>query len=131
MIVADANVIAYFTLSSPYSELAEQLHKSDPHWIAPALWQSEIRSVFVQYLKRSALTLQQALTRLAALELMFEQRVFEVPSASVLALAIDSGCSAYDCEYVALAQQMNCSLVSMDKKLVREFPKTAILLTDT
>jgi predicted nucleic acid-binding protein len=131
MIVADANVIAYFSLTSPYSELSEQLHKSDPHWIAPALWSSEIHSVFVQYLKRSVLTLQQALTRLATLELMFDQRVFEVPSASVLALAIDSGCSAYDCEYVALAQQMNCSLVTMDKKLVREFPKTAILLTDT
>lgn len=130
MIVADANIIAYFTLSSPYSDLAERLHESDSHWIAPALWQSEIRSVFVQYLKRSMLTLQQALTRLAALESMFDQRAFEVPSAPVLALAMDSGCSTYDCEYVALAQQMNCSLVTMDKKLVREFPATAVLLTD-
>ena len=50
MIVADTNVIAY---PSPYTELAERLFGTDPHWIAPVLWRSEMRNVLALYLRRS------------------------------------------------------------------------------
>ncbi len=40
-----------------------------------------------------------------------------------------TGCSAYDCEFVALAIKLNTHLVTMDKKLLRAFPKCALALT--
>ena len=36
-----------------------------------------------------------------------------------------SNCSAYDCEFVALAQYLDVPLITADKKILREFPDIA------
>ncbi|MDJ0588832.1 MAG: hypothetical protein QNJ72_02395 [Pleurocapsa sp. MO_226.B13] len=41
----------------------------------------------------------------------------------------NSKCSAYDCEYVALARQLEIDLVTADRKILAEFPSTAISLS--
>jgi len=38
----------------------------------------------------------------------------------------DSDCSAYDCEFMALAMKLDTRLVTVDKKLLRAFPKRAV-----
>jgi len=53
---------------------------------------------------------------------------FEVDSRSVLELVRDSDCSAYDCEFIALAVKLGTKLVTADKKVLRAFPKRAIAL---
>lgn len=40
-------------------------------------------------------------------------------------------CSAYDCEFVALARTLSTKLVTMDVKLLRAFPGIAVALTTT
>ena len=59
-------------------------------------------------------------------ELLMVDREFTMPSVSVMNLVATSTCSAYDCEFVALARQLSVKLVTQDKKLLREFPETAI-----
>jgi predicted nucleic acid-binding protein len=51
---------------------------------------------------------------------------FEVNSTQVMSLVSDSSCSAYDCEFVALADDLNLQLVTFDEKIIREFPDIAI-----
>jgi predicted nucleic acid-binding protein len=46
----------------------------------------------------------------------------------VLELVRDSDCSAYDCEFVALATKLDAKLVTMDRKLLRAFPKRVVAL---
>jgi predicted nucleic acid-binding protein len=53
-----------------------------------------------------------------------------VRTADVLRLVNASGHSAYDCQYVALAQRLGVSLVTGDKRLPRLFPETAVLMED-
>jgi len=53
---------------------------------------------------------------------------FEVDSHAVLNLVRDSDCSAYDCEFIALAIKLNTKLVTADKKLLRAFPACAVAL---
>ena len=53
---------------------------------------------------------------------------FEVDSRFVLELVRDSDCSAYDFEFIALAMQLKCKLVTMDQKLLRAYPMHAISL---
>lgn len=50
---------------------------------------------------------------------------YEVPSALVMQLVIASECSAYDCEFVALAQYFGVPLATQDRLLLRSFPETA------
>ena len=48
---------------------------------------------------------------------------YEVPSAHVMQMVNSSGCSSYDCEFVALASYLGVPLITADKKLLREFPE--------
>ncbi len=60
---------------------------------------------------------------------MLEGAEFVVDSVSVLELVRDSRCSAYDCEFVALAKRLDTKLVTMDSKVLRAFPAFAVSLT--
>ena len=130
MIVVDTNVIGYLYLANPNSPQAEQALRKDATWTAPLLWRSEFRSVLALYLRKQWLSLeasQQIMTE--ALGLMQEQE-YEVDSDQVLRLVASSRCSAYDCEFVALAQALGLALVTMDKQILRDFPKLATSLAD-
>ncbi len=129
MIVVDTNVIGYLFLTSPHSEQAEQALLKDGDWIAPLLWRSELRNVLTQYIRQQRLLLEdcQQIMR-QALELMSGHE-YDVDSLMVLELAHQSHCTAYDCEFVALAQVCGVSLVTLDKQLLKSFPEIAISLT--
>ncbi len=53
---------------------------------------------------------------------------FAVDSSAVLELAATSGCSAYDCEFVALAEYLDVPLVSAGRKLKKRFGTRVKLL---
>ncbi len=128
MIVVDTNVIGYLFLSSEHAPSVEKALKKDSQWSAPILWRSEFRNVLALYLRKNLITLQQAQQIMnGALELM-RGREYEVLSYEVLRLVSESKCSAYDCEFVAVANDLNVALVTVDKQLLREFPSVAVAL---
>lgn len=130
MIVADTNIISYLFLPTSYSERASQLYRVDPEWAAPELWRSEFRNVLALYLRQSVISLTEALTLQDEAESLMADREFILPSAAIMNLVASSTCSAYDCEFVALARQLSVKLVTQDKKLLREFPETAVSLDE-
>ena len=128
MIVVDTNAIGYLFLSSEHAPSVEKALKKDSEWAAPILWRSEFRNVLALYLKKKLITLQQAQQIMnGALELL-RGREYEVSSYEVLRLASESKCSAYDCEFIAVANDLNVHLVTVDKQLLREFPSVALSL---
>lgn len=80
------------------------------------------------YLRKGLLTLPKALIIQDRAESLLRGFEHEVASAHVLQLAEWSGCSAYDCEYVALAQEFGVPLVTQDRALLRQFPNNAMSL---
>lgn len=50
---------------------------------------------------------------------------YSVVSRQVPSLASRSGCSTYDCEFVALAQDLNVLLVTTDRLVLKAFPAIA------
>ena len=130
MIVVDTNVLAYLALPSPYTASAEQLLLQDPDWIAPVLWRSELRSVLAQAMRKKIISYETAVAMQAEMEDFMGGREYDVTSLDVLSLVSQSNCSAYDCEFVALAQACQCPLVTMDSKLQKAFPQTATLLIE-
>lgn len=128
MIVVDTNVIAYLWLPGDSTAAAERLLAEDADWAVPLLWRSEFRSVLVGAVRRRTLPLPRALAIAAAAEAQLEGREYSVDSARVLSLAHRSGCSAYDCEFVALAEDLGARLVSNDGAVLRAFRTVAVPL---
>ena len=130
MIVVDSNVLAYLFLPGEHTARAESLLGQEPDWAAPVLWRSEFRNILAGYLRRGTLDFAQATVLQAAAEALLAGREFEVDSIAVLELVRDSNCSAYDCEFVALARKLGVRLVTMDAKLIRAFPEDAVSLAE-
>jgi predicted nucleic acid-binding protein len=128
MIVVDSNIIVYLCVPGKRSNDADLALRKDPHWIAPLSWRSEFRNVLAFYVRKKRLTLTAAQEIMDnALQLMAGQE-HEVDSAHALRLTAESGCSAYDCEFVALAQSLGIELVTVDKQVLSAFPDTAVAL---
>ncbi len=130
MIVVDSNILAYLYLPSEYTGLAENLLEKNPYWVAPILWRSELRNVLATYLRKKILDVHQIYAIVQEAEDLMRDREYEIESNDVIQLVARSQCSAYDCEFVALAVRLKCKLVTMDKKILLNFPDIAIALTD-
>ena len=118
MIVADTNLIAYLLILGQYTNEAESVYIKDPQWVAPLLWRSEFRNILALYVRRGLMDLNDAYGTMEQAERLMRGQEFEIVSARVLRLAATSGCSAYDCEFVALAQDLGVTMVTSDRILV-------------
>ena len=128
MIVVDTNVTAYLWLPGDLTGAAERLLSEDADWAVPLLWCSEFRSVLAGAVKRKVCRADRAIAIAHAAEEQLTGREFAVESAEVLRLAHESGCSSYDCEFVALARALGVPLVSNDREVLRAFPDIAVPL---
>ncbi len=99
---------------------------ADPDWVAPLLWRSEFRNVLTLLARREALSFDRAIEAAELAETLMAGAEFAVGSGPVLELARASGCSAYDCEFVALARQERAPLLTTDRQILVAFPRVAI-----
>ena len=123
MIVVDANVIAYLLIPGQYTAASEGLLLQDQDWAAPRLWRSEVRNVLANYVRTGQMEWTDAAMLFDRASEILGGNEFEVETSDVLRLSKASGCSAYDCEYVALAEFLDLPFVTADAKLRRAFPK--------
>jgi predicted nucleic acid-binding protein len=128
VIVVETNVICYRWMSSQNSAAAEAALAKDPHWITPLLWRSEFRNIVALAIRKKAITIQAAQEIMRKAEATFEHSEFAVSSDAVLRLVARSNCTAYDCEFVALADAEKVQLVTADRQILHEFPEVAISL---
>jgi predicted nucleic acid-binding protein len=55
-------------------------------------------------------------------------REYTVPSGRVFEAVTKSTCSAYDCEFVAVAEDLGVPLVPADNRILNDFPDLAVSL---
>ena len=128
MIVVDTNVIGYLYLSSERSVQAEQALVKDPDWAAPLLWRSELRNVLALYIPRQILSLAEAQQVMEEAMRLMKGQEYDTNSSQILRLVASSTCSAYDCEFVALAEDLGVRLVTVDRQILEQFPGVAVSL---
>lgn len=126
MIVVDANVVVHYALDTPQTRAARQTWDADSDWNVPPLWRSEFRNAVAKYMRSGDLTLRRALDAIELAEETLFDNEHAVDSVRVMELVANSACSAYDCEYVALALQLGVPLVTADRRILREFPDVAV-----
>jgi len=125
VIVVDTNVMVYLVAGAPSAAMAR---RRDPEWAAPVLWRSEYRNVLAGEMRRARLPVGAAVEAFRLAEWLVARREFQADAAQVLRLVAGSRCSAYDCEFVAVAQSLGVPLVTADRRLAAEFPETAVTL---
>ena len=115
-------------MASPFSAAADAAWAKDPDWIVPILWRSEFGNALAGSIRQRSLTVEEASAIANLAEAMLDRKEFTVSTSAVLQLVSRSNCSAYDCEFVALAQAEGVRLVTTDRQILREFPEVAISL---
>ena len=130
MIVIDTNILTYHVIRGERTAATEQLLRIDPEWVMPPLWRSEFRNVLAGSLRRGLTSLNEA-------ELLMKEAAFcliggehTVSDRAVLELVARSKCTAYDCEFVALAGALGVVLVTEDKDVLKAFPQQCRSLAD-
>ena len=127
MIVVDTNIIAAYFRSDENDELIQKMFIRDREWHSPFLWISEFRNVLLLFHRRGLISPESFPDILSeARELIPFDRTHDVDEKRVLALAVRSGCTAYDCEFVALAEALDVPLLTWDKQLLKQFPGQAV-----
>jgi predicted nucleic acid-binding protein len=130
MIVVDTNVIAYLFVTDPHTSMAERALEKERDWAAPLLWRSEFRNILGLYIRKGILQLTEAQQIMRTATQLMRYHEYDVASDKVLATVASSACTAYDCEFVALARDLGVALVTVDTQLLRAFPGIAVSLAD-
>jgi predicted nucleic acid-binding protein len=130
VIVVDTNVIAYAVLPGERTRAALALAEREPEWVAPALWRRELRNVLATLMRVRQLPLRRALDAFSAAEGLVTDSAVEPSTEECLRLAARGRVSAWDAEFVFVAEAAGLPLVSADRKLARAFPKSVVALED-
>lgn len=126
MIVADTNLLVYLYVVSTRTAQAEAVFERDSLWVSSYLWRSEFRNTLIGLVRQKTLTLETARHIVDRAESWMAGREYAVSSERVLTLSAESGCSAYDCEFVALAKDLAVQLVTADRDVLKAFPSIAV-----
>ena len=117
MIVSDTNLIAALAVKTDASALAFAVLTKEGEWMAPQIWESELRNALIGMVRAGKINLK---TANAAFALAAETvETFAVSTAAVLRLAEQYQLSAYDAEFAALAEWLDCQIVSFDDDLLK------------
>lgn len=99
--------------------------------MAPRLWRSEMRNTLGGAIRHGRLDARSAKQAQASAEDFVARNEMEPSSEAVFDLVAASTCTAYDCEFVALALQLGVPLVTCDRQILRDFPEVAVDLMAT
>ncbi|GHB96804.1 type II toxin-antitoxin system VapC family toxin [Cerasicoccus arenae] len=130
MVIVDTGPLAFLLLPGDMTDLAQRAYDKDPAWGSAPIWRSEFRNIVVRYVREGWVSVAAAEQILRAAEDKMHPRQYNIDSNAVLDLAVQTGLSAYQCEYLALAQDLNLPLVTTQNDLVKAAPKLAISLQD-
>lgn len=84
--------------------------------------------MLVKFIRDKYLRFEDAIQIMGEAENLMASGEYAVGSLDVLKLASTSGCSAYDGEFIVLAQELSIPLITMDSFILTTFPGTAMLL---
>ncbi len=128
MIVADANLIAAFSIESAMTGTAKAIFAKDRAWIAPKLWQAEFVSTLLKFRRALRLDDDQTTYALYLARSLMREMDYDSDLHDVAEVALRTKCSAYDSCYVALAEEKRVKLVTTDGGIVTNAPHVAMSL---
>lgn len=117
MIVVDTNLVVYLFVAGEKTSLSRQVYARDPDWVVPSLWKHEFLNVLATSVRQEVLTLEQALLVWQYGQDFLHRRERRVNMASALNWAVEQRVSAYDAQFIVLARELECKLITEDRRL--------------
>ena len=130
MIVADTQMLVYLTTPVPESSLAQSVLAADSRWAAPKLWRSGFRNALLGYLRAGRMEVSDAAAAFQRAAATVAGREHEVDTSTLLTLSVGNRITAYDLEFVVLAQSLGVPLVTFDREVLAAFPAVALRPAD-
>jgi predicted nucleic acid-binding protein len=130
VIVADTNLISYLLIQGERTAAARLAWQRDPGWLVPTLWRSEFLNVLWLSVRAGVLNEAEAhrVWEHASEHLGLGER--EPDAVSVLRTALRDGITAYDAQFVCVAEELGLDLVTSDGKLLAARPDLAVSLEE-
>lgn len=128
MIVVDTNVVAYLLIEGERTASARELWRQDSDWQLPELWRHEFLNVLATYARLGGAPVQDAENIWWAACDLLGGGLHAVDMSAALRLAVEAKVSAYDAQFVVLAQLLGVKLVTEDKHLLALFADLAVSL---
>jgi len=117
LIVADTNLIVALACKTEQSAMALAVMAHDKEWVAPPIWQSELRNALLGMMREGKIGIN---TALAASAFAAENvDTYEVATGAVLRLAETHSLTAYDAEFAVLSEWLGCKTVGFDEHLLK------------
>ena len=133
MIVVDTNILAYATLTVSDPELRRQaetlLAKAD-RILVPGLWRHEFLNTLVNYAQGRHLSPEEAITTWYRTLALAQDSEAPVNMTRAFELSLELGISAYDAQFVALAEDANTVLVTEDRRLRKASGRRAMSMQE-
>jgi predicted nucleic acid-binding protein len=120
VIVIDTNILAYGVLTQGDPDLrrqAEALLQRADRILLPALWRHEFLSVLSKYAKKELISMDDAIAAWFHTVALAQDSEAPVDMPRALQLSQELGVSAYDAQYLALAEDANTVLITEDRRL--------------
>lgn len=125
MIVVDTNVIAYLLIRGDKSEASDRLQQMDSDWVAPHLWQDEFLNILCTYERNGLLDATVAAEILKDALTLMDGMAYDIPPNQVLSAARRTGCSGYESQFIALAEELGVKFYTNDRKILTACPGLA------
>jgi predicted nucleic acid-binding protein len=118
--VADASVAVRWMIEANGSDRARNFLRTEEHIIAPDLIMAELTNAVWKSIVFEGLPPAIMAQAIATAENAFHELVPSVELKNrALSIAIELRHPAYDCFYLALAEQRRCVLMTLDRRLLR------------
>lgn len=125
MIVVDTNIIAYLFIRGIHSSTVDKLLASESRWIAPRLWLDEFLNVLATQERTGQIDSIVSNEMLQDACALMDGCSYDIPADRVLATARRTSCSAYDSQFVVLAEDLGLPLYTFDKRMLANCPGLA------
>ena len=128
MIVVDTNVMVRLLMGGVDGTDAAVLFERETEWAAPRILVSELHNVLIGFVRRGALTSEQAKAMSDDAAVVLGGRIASVSGHQVIDVALECGLSAYDAEFVTLARVLGVPLATLDNEVLRGAADVAVSL---
>jgi predicted nucleic acid-binding protein len=125
VIVVDTNVVVISLIEGPQTKLARSVFARDSDWRLPELWRHEFLNVLTTYVRHGGMELETARQLWLQAERLLTDCTQAVNMTYALKLSIEHQISAYDAQFVSLADELRVPFVTEDRRLLAKFPRVA------